>query len=190
MEMVVEMVVEMVMIMVVVKSVGMMFMVVLCVVVSFVSMFWVVVRFVRMAVIVAVIMASMRVTMPMMSMAECCHANDIDYKSESTDSQQFFEPMHLTAFGEPLDGFIDNFNADEPRTCKTLHAHDKTETYIKKIPLANPASVSILPNPYGNLVLGGHLLITAAQRPTTSARQSKNMCMLSDSRPNEPVAIP
>ena len=66
----------------------------------------------------------------------------------------------------------------------------KTVTYIKKMPLAKPARVSILPYPYGNLVLGGHLLMTAAHRPTTSARQSKNMWILSLSKPKDPVTIP
>ena len=65
-------------------------------------------------------MTSMGVAMAMMSMAECCHSNDIDYKPESTDGQQFFESVHLAAFGKPLDSFIDNFNADEPGLCKSL----------------------------------------------------------------------
>ena len=59
--------------------------------------------------------------MAMMSMAECCHTNDIDYKPESTDSQQFFESVHFAAFCKPLDGFIDDLDADEPGMCKCLH---------------------------------------------------------------------
>ncbi len=39
-------------------------------------------------------------------------------------------------------------------------------------------------------MLGGHLLITAAHIPTTSATQSKNMWILSDSRPKDPVTTP
>ena len=60
-------------------------------------------------------------------------------------------------------------------------------THIKKMPLAKPARVSIFPKPYGKRILGGHLLMTAAQRPTTSAKQSKSICMLSLSKPKDPV---
>ena len=109
---------EVIMPMMVVISVAVMFMFVMCVVVSSVYM---VVRFVRMAVIVSVIMASMGMTMAMMSMAECCHANDVDYKPKSADSQQFFESVRLAAFCEPLNSFIDNLNADEPRKCETAY---------------------------------------------------------------------
>lgn len=58
---------------------------------------------------------------------------------------------------------------------------------IKKTPFAKPLKVSILPNPYGNFWLDGHLLARAAKRPTARATQSKNMCMLSLSRPRESV---
>lgn len=69
-------------------------------------------------------------------------------------------------------------------------AGEVREGYIKKIPFANPASVSIFPRPYGYLVLEGHLLITAAQTPTPRARQSKNICTLSLIRPRDPVRKP
>ena len=65
-----------------------------------------------------------------------------------------------------------------------------SKTYMRKMPLANPESVSTFPYPYGNRGFGGHLLMTAAHSPTTSARQSKNMCILSLRSPRDPVMKP
>jgi len=72
----------------------------------------------------------------------------------------------------------------------------KIEIRIKKIPLANPESVSILPylqhrktlrrinsdsgeatDPYVNLSLGGHVAMIDANRPTPIAIQSKPIWM-------------
>ena len=61
---------------------------------------------------------------------------------------------------------------------------------MRKMPLANPAKVSIFPSPYGKRILAGHLLITAAHNPTANARQSKSMWMLSLRSPKDPVARP
>jgi hypothetical protein len=61
------------------------------------------------------------------------------------------------------------------------------QTYIKKTPFPNPDKLSIFPNPYGNLSLGGHLLEMAANNPTPNAKQSKNICILSLRSPRESV---
>jgi hypothetical protein len=58
------------------------------------------------------------------------------------------------------------------------------------MPFAKPESVSILAYPYGKFKLGGHLLITAAVRPTAKPRQSNNIWIESVRSPKDPVTKP
>ena len=65
---------------------------------------------------VTVIMTSMGMTM--VSMAKCGDANKVDYKPKCADRQKLANALHLTSFDQPLNRFVDDFDADEPRACE------------------------------------------------------------------------
>lgn len=65
---------------------------------------------------VTVIMTSMGMTM--VSMAKCGDANQVDYKPKCTDRQKLANALHLTSFDQPLNRFVDDFDADEPSACE------------------------------------------------------------------------
>jgi hypothetical protein len=50
-----------------------------------------------------------------------------------------------------------------------------TDIPRRRHPFANPDTVSTLPRPYGNLVDGGNFDRILATKPTSRAKQSKNM---------------
>lgn len=61
---------------------------------------------------VTVIMTSMRVTV--VSMAKCRDPHKVDYEPKCADRQELADALHLAPFDQPLDCFVDNFDADEP----------------------------------------------------------------------------
>ena len=102
----------------VVVKVGMIMLVVMMirVVVLFVIMRMarVIVRSGRMPMIVTVIMASMRMAVPVVGVAEGKHTDQVHCKAESTDSQELPKPLHLTSLRQSLDCLVDDLNADKP----------------------------------------------------------------------------
>lgn len=93
----------------------------------------------------AVIMSSVRVTV--VSMTKCGDPNKIDDEPKCTDGQKLANALHLASFYQSLDGFVDDFYADEPSICELQVSVFASFTYIKKMPLAKPAKVSTLPYP-------------------------------------------
>lgn len=64
------------------------------------------------------------------------------------------------------------------------------EIKMRKIPFANPESVSILPYPYVNRSLAGQVAITDAISPTAMAIQSNAICIASEINPRLFVQTP
>lgn len=78
---------------------------------------------------VTVIMASMRVTV--VSMAKCRDPHKVDYEPKCADCQELADALHLAPFDQPLDCFVDNFDADEPNVY---------ESQVLKFPRLSPTS--------------------------------------------------
>lgn len=82
----------------------------------------------------------------MVCMAEGSHANYINDEPQATDDKKLSNSVHLTTFNKPLNSLVDDLNADEPiKSVSIVYFLEEFRTDIKKIPLANPASVSIFP---------------------------------------------
>ena len=64
------------------------------------------------AVCMGVAMTSMGV--PVVSMVKRHDTDEVDHQSETADGQQLTKSLHLVAFYQPLDSFIDDLNADKP----------------------------------------------------------------------------
>lgn len=138
---------------------------------------------------VVVVVAAVGVTMSV-RVAHSEEADKVDEESENTDYEELIQPSKFMALPESLKRVQYDLEADETATIREFSGLLGLMTYMRKIPFPNPDSVSTLPYPYGNRALAGHLLMTAAIRPTASPAQSKNMWILSVSRPREPVTKP
>lgn len=132
-------------------------------------------------VIVVVPMGVPVVMSVVMMMAKSHHSNHIHSQTQTAHDEELTEPLRLRTLPESLKRLKRDLHAEKPDELlirvlllQTLIIQ-KRKTYMRRMPLAKPLNVSILPNPYGNLWLGGHLLITAANSPTSNATQSKNM---------------
>lgn len=148
------------------------------------------VMIVRMSVIVSMIVSM--IVSSMVMMAKCHHSHQIHYEAECADNKKFAQSLRLSSLQQSFERLKGNLQTEQPASrVSTVPAFKLSKVpYIRRIPLANPLKVSILPNPYGNRWLRGHLLSTAANNPTSSATQSKNMWILSLRRPRESVTYP
>lgn len=122
---------------------------------------------------------AMVMVMAVMMVPKRHHAHQVYSQAKAAHNKKLAEPLRLCPLPQPFKRLKCNLHTQEPNTLFMLalptHNIYRDGTYIKRMPLANPLSVSTFPNPYGNRWLLGHLLITAASNPTSSATQSKNM---------------
>lgn len=68
----------------------------------------------------------MRVTVPVVCMAESCHAHNVNDQSETADGKQLSNLVDAIAFCQTLNGLVDNLNAYEPRPRISIHASTKS----------------------------------------------------------------
>ena len=91
-------------------------------------------------------MTTVRVSV--VGMAKSGNANQINGKSKATNGEQLADPSQFTPFCKSFNSFIDDLDTNEPTNYVSVELiSGRRAVYIKKIPLANPARVSIFPYP-------------------------------------------
>lgn len=57
---------------------------------------------------------SVAVSVAMVMMTECCHADEVDYQAKAADDEQLGQSFRLSAFEDALKGLDHDLHADEP----------------------------------------------------------------------------